>query len=214
MSVGVIVAIVVVLVILAVVAALASRMARRSAARRNFGPEYDRLSEEVGPRKANAEFDKRQHRVDNLGIKPLSAERRTLYTNQWAVAQETFIEDPADSVRTAASLVTAVAADRGYEVTDPEQLRRDLSVHYGSHLDGYRSAQASTVRAGTGATEQLRQALLDYRALFADLAGISGNAGVTTGTAADSAETADTSNHYHNRVFWRRDSHEPSGIGS
>src|ERR1700728_3692356 len=106
MSVGAIVAIVVVLVILAVVAALVSRMrAHRSAERRDYGPEYDRLVEKEGTSKANAEFDRRRQRVDGLGIKPLSSERRTLYADQWTVAQEAFIDNPAESVRTAGALV-------------------------------------------------------------------------------------------------------------
>jgi hypothetical protein len=191
MSVGAIVAIVVVLVILAVLAALASRMfARRSAERRSYGPEYDRLADEVGPRKASAEFDKRRQHVDSLGIKPLTDERRTLYSSQWAVAQETFIDNPVESVRTASGLVTAVAADRGYKVTDPGELQSDLSVHYGSRLDGYRSALAVTERADSGATEQLRQALLDYRALFNDLAEVTDGAPAPATAAAGTAPAA------------------------
>jgi hypothetical protein len=235
MSVGAIVAIVVVLVILAVIAALASRMfARRSAERRSYGPEYDRLAEEVGPRKANAEFDKRRQHVDGLGIKPLTEERRTLYSNQWEAAQETFVDSPVEAVRTASGLVTAVAADRGYKVTDPAQLQSDLSVHYGGRLDGYRSALAITERADNGATEQLRQALLEYRGLFNDLAEVknddvagttaaagtapaavpaqSSTATATPVTPADpenvvpaTAEDAGTPSH---RVFWRRESGE------
>jgi hypothetical protein len=188
MSVGAIVAIVVVLVILAVLAALASRMfARRSAERRSYGPEYDRLAEEVGPRKANAEFDKRRQHVDGLGLKPLTDERRALYSSQWALAQETFIDNPVESVRTASGLVTAVAADRGYKVTDPGELQSDLSVYYGGRLDGYRSALAITERADSGATEQLRQALLDYRALFNDLAEVTDDAPAATTAAAGTA---------------------------
>jgi hypothetical protein len=243
MSAGVIVAIVVVLVILAVVAALASRViARRSAERRNYGPEYDRLVEEVGARKANAEFDHRKQRVDGLDIKPLSSERRALYGNQWVVAQEAFIDNPAESVRTAGALVTAVAADRGYEVTDPAQLQSDLSVHYGSRLEGYRSALTLTERASNGATEQLRQALLDYRTMFRELAEIddtddetpataaAGTSPAVTGSAvtpaaavpvqADAPATSDApaateaaDTHGH-RVFWRRESRETSGAGT
>ena len=235
MSVGAIVAIVVVLVILAVIAALASRMfARRSAERRSYGPEYDRLAEEVGPRKANAEFDKRRQHVESLGIRPLTEERRTLYSNQWVAAQETFIDNPVEAVRSASGLVTAVAADRGYKVTDPAQLQSDLSVHYGGRLDGYRSALAITERAEGGATEQLRQALLEYRALFNDLAEVKDDAPApgttaaagTAGTAPAAvpaspsaaaapatsedvvpatAEDKGTANH---RVFWRRESDE------
>jgi hypothetical protein len=171
---GAIIAIVVVLVILAVAAALASRMAaRRSAERRDLGPEYARLADEVGTRKANEEYDKRRRRLERLGIKPLSPEQRTLYGAQWVAAQETFISDPAQSARTAAGLVTAVAAERGYDVADSGQLLADLSVHYGNELDGYRSALALTEDAGDSSTEQLRQAMLGYRAMFSELAEVS-----------------------------------------
>jgi hypothetical protein len=187
-SVGVIITIVVVLVILAVVAALASRMVlRRSAERRSLGPEYTRLADEVGTRKANTEYDKRRRRVEGLGIKPLSEERRTLYGNQWVGAQETFIDNPAQSVRTAASLVTAVAADRGYETGDTDQFLTDLSVYYGNRLEGYRSALAVTENAGAAATEKLRQALLDCRALFRELAEIPDDSDGTVTPAAPAA---------------------------
>ncbi len=100
MSAGTIILIVVVLVIVAVAAAVMStRMRRRTAERNLVGPEYDRLVDEVGPRKARAEFDKRRQRVDGLGIKPLSAERRAAYTGQWDVAQEQFVDNPAQAVQ-------------------------------------------------------------------------------------------------------------------
>ena len=206
MSGAVIVTIVVVLVVLAVVAALASRMvARGSAERRSFGPEYARLVEQAGARNANAEYAKRRRRVDGLGITPLRDERRTRYNTQWVAAQVTFIDNPVEAVRSAAALVTAVAADRGYEVSDSGQLLTDLSVDYGNQLDGYRSAltvsraagdpgthaapgtaaitgtataaitgTATAAITGTGTgTEELRRALLGYRAMFRALAGIS-----------------------------------------
>ncbi len=190
MSVGVIIAIVVVLVVLAVVAALASRMAaRRSAERRSLGPEYNRMVDEVGAKQANAEFDKRRRRVEGLGITPLSEERRALYGTQWVTAQEMFIDNPAESVRSASALVTAVAADRGYEVADSGQLLTDLSVDYGPQLDGYRDSLAVIDGAGRTATEKLRQALLDFRAMFRALAGIEDDSDESTPTAATGATT-------------------------
>lgn len=197
MSGGAIVTIVVVLVILAVGAALASRMAvRRSAERRNLGPEYRRLADEVGTRTANAQYDKRRRRVDRLGIKPLSPEKRTLYSAQWVAAQEAFISSPAQSVQAAAALVTAVAAERGYEVADAEQLLVDLSVYHGNQIEGYRSAIATTGDVGDTATEELRQAMLDFRAMFCALAGISDSAemtavAATAGAGVPSAQAAD-----------------------
>lgn len=178
MSGGTLIAIVVVLAIVAVIVALVTRIAaRRSAGRRDLGPEYRRLADEVGTRKASAQYDKRRRRVDGLGIRPLSRERRSLYTAKWVAAQETFISNPDESVRTAAALVTAVAADRGYEVADSGQLLADLSVYHGNQLDVYRSALAVTEEghdtpAGTP-TEELRRALLGFRSMFRELAEIS-----------------------------------------
>lgn len=170
MSASTIILIVVILVILFIVAAVVSmRVGRRSAERELLGPEYDRLADRVGPRKANAEFEKRRHHVDGLGIKPLSDEQRTAYTSRWEAAQEQFIDNPAQAVSGAGDLITAVAAERGYDVTDQDQLLTDLSVYHGRHLDGYRHSKRATYLAGQATTEDLRQALLDYRGLFFDL---------------------------------------------
>jgi hypothetical protein len=170
MSAGVIILIVVILVIVAVAAAVTSmRMRRRAAERSLVGPEYDRLADEIGPRRAKAEIEKRRRRVDELGIRSLSAERRSAYAGQWDAAQEQFIDSPARAVSAAGALITAVAVDRGYEVTDHDQLMTDLSVFYGRHLDGYRSARGATARAEQATTEALRRAMLSYRGLFFDL---------------------------------------------
>ncbi|MGH3210392.1 MAG: hypothetical protein ACRDNO_21820 [Trebonia sp.] len=170
MSAGTIILIVVILVIVAVAAAVVStRMRSRAAERSLVGPEYDRLVDEVGPRKAKAEIEKRRRRVDELGIKPLSAERRSAYVGQWDAAQEQFIDSPARAVTAAEALITAVAVDRGYEATDHDQLMTDLSVFHGRHLDGYRDARQATKRAERATTEALRRAMLSYRGLFFDL---------------------------------------------
>jgi hypothetical protein len=157
-------------VIIAVAAALASRVVHRQAAqRRRVGAEFSRLAREAGPRKAKAEFAERRRRVDGLGIKPLPDARRAGYARQWTAAQERFIDNPPQAASAASALVTAVAAERGYDVSDDNQLLVDLSVYHGRYLDGYRRATRTTARAAAAATEELRQALLDHRALFRDL---------------------------------------------
>jgi hypothetical protein len=169
-SAGTIILIVVILVIVAVAAAIISMRMRHGATDRDLvGPEYDRLAGEIGPRAAKAEFAKRRQRVDGLGIRSLTDERRTAYTGQWDALQEQFIDSPAQAVGAAGALVTAVATDRGYEVTDHDQLVTDLSVYHGRHLEGYRNARQTTGRADQASTEALRRALLDYRGLFFDL---------------------------------------------
>ena len=151
MSAGTIIVIVVVLVLLAVAAAVVSmRISRGTTERTVHGAEYDRLADEIGPRKAQAEFAKRRQRVDGLGIKSLSDERRAAYTGQWDVAQEQFVDNPAQSVRAAAAMIAAVTADRGYEVTDHEQLLTDLSVYHGRYLDGYRQARTTAAPGRPG----------------------------------------------------------------
>ncbi len=96
MSAATIIVIVVVLVLVAAAAAVVSMLMKRRAAERTVqGAEYDRLADEVGQRKAQAEFAKRRQRVDGLGIKSLSDERRAAYTSQWETAQEQFVDNPA-----------------------------------------------------------------------------------------------------------------------
>ena len=161
----------IIIVVLVVIVAGGALIARQTSQRRQFGPEYDQLVQEVGPRQARAEFTKRQNRVAGLDLKQLSPEQRAAYEARWETAQEQFIDSPRQATQTAAGLVTAVAAEVGYPVGDREQLLADLSVKHGKYLDGYRGALRTTDQAADGSTEEFRQALLDYRTLFNDLIG-------------------------------------------
>lgn len=177
MSTGTVILLVVVLVVVAAGAALASMAARGRAGRQSQGgAEFGRLARERGSRRARAEFASRRRRVNGMGIKPLSDERRSAYELRWTAVQEQFIDSPAQAAATAAGLVTAVAAERGYDVGDCGQLLADLSVYHGRYLEGYRRAVLATEQGAYAATEDgytptedLRQALLDHRALFQDL---------------------------------------------
>jgi hypothetical protein len=165
----VILLIVIIVIVVIAVALAVALMRRRTALREGSGPEYDRLKSEMGPRRAKAEFGKRRQHVAGLEIKSLSDERRSAYESQWTAAQEQFIESPLGATRSAASLVTAVAAERGYPVDNDSQLLTDLSVYHGRPLDGYREARTLTKQGEVAETEQLRQAVLEYRAMFQDL---------------------------------------------
>jgi hypothetical protein len=170
------IAIIIVLVVV-VIAAGGALIARQTSQRRQFGPEYDQLMQEVGPRRAKAEFAKRQHRVAGLDIKKLSPEQRAAYEARWEAAQEQFIDNPRQATQTAAGLVTAVAAEAGYPVDDQDQLLADLSVNHGRYLDGYRGAVRTAGQAENVSTEDYRRAVLDYRALFTDLMGAPADGG-------------------------------------
>jgi hypothetical protein len=177
MPVGAIIALVIVCVLLVIAATLGIQVARRVALRRQFGAEYDRLVDEVGPRRAQAQLEDRRRRAARLDIRPLSAEQQARYEKQWAAAQGRFISSPAEATEAAAALVVAVATDRGYPAGDREEFLADLSVYHAPRLAGYRRALRTTDQAGTAGTEQLRQAVLEYRALFRDLLKVSKGSG-------------------------------------
>jgi hypothetical protein len=63
--------------------------------------------------------------------------------------------------------------DRGYPVGDERRQFEDLSVDHARVLDNYRVARDVSQKSegGTATTEELRAALVAYRALFADLLG-------------------------------------------
>ena len=166
-------------------------VSRRRRLRQRFGPEYDRLvGERDSRRTAEAELTGRERRVRDLDIQPLTGPARAGYAGQWASIQEQFVDAPADAVSGAQLLVAAVMTERGYPAEHDDQVLADLSVGHSRTLDRYRAAEeiSRSVAAGTASTEDLRQAMIGYRALFGDLLGEPAD----TGSAAD----ADTSEQF------------------
>jgi hypothetical protein len=175
MSSGALIGIIVAVIVVAALLILGSAQLRRSRMRRQFGPEYDRLAKEIGPRKADAELTARQRRVEALGIHPLSAQQQARYSGDWTVVQEQFVDTPAEAVSAADALIWSVMRDRGYPADDRNASLEALSVYHARPLDGYRQTRAIPVESAT--TEQLREALIRYRALFEELAGTPNGAG-------------------------------------
>nr|BFE77535.1 hypothetical protein GCM10020093_001360 [Planobispora longispora] len=147
---------------------------RRHRLRERFGPEYDRtLRERENRREAEQELLAREQRFSSLDIRPLDDETRAGYAKKWIEVQERFVDAPGFAVTEADHLVTSVMADKGYPVEDFEQRIADLSVDHSSTLDHYRQAHEISGRAARKAasTEELRQAMVHYRALFEELLG-------------------------------------------
>jgi len=173
MSAGAIAAIIVAVAVVLLVIGAAS-MARRRKLQQRFGPEYDRVVGEMqSHRKAGAELAERERRVRSLDIHPLDETARAKYAGEWAAIQEQFVDQPQQAVTQAGLLVTSVMKDRGYPTEDYDQILADLSVEHANTLDHYRQAHQVSLRAEAGAasTEDLRLAMLHYRALFGDLLG-------------------------------------------
>jgi hypothetical protein len=163
----------VVVLLAIVVALLRHRSQQRSLAlRAHFGPEYDRaLAEQGGRARAERVLAERQKRFDKLHIRRLSAEESERFGGAWVEVQQRFVDDPAAAVHQADALVKDVMSERGYPMSNFEQRVADLSVEHAQVIDHYRAARAiaqASVRGEAG-TEDLRQAMVHYRALFNDL---------------------------------------------
>lgn len=113
----------------------------------------------------------REKRDLTLDIQPLTPGARTRYSEAWRVVQARFVDDPSGAVGDADRLVNDVMRDRGYPVEDTQRRMDDLSAEHSNVLDTYRNATEIAQRSARGAasTEELRQAMVSYRALFAAL---------------------------------------------
>lgn len=177
---AIVIAIVVAIVIAGLVF-LALRRRRSDKLRSRFGPEYERTMQDVGDRRrAEAELHERQKRVSKLDIRPLSVSERDRFTAAWQMIQAEFVDQPKEAVIKADDLLTQVMRARGYPIEDFEQRSADLSVDHPSVVQNYRAGREIAVRdqQGQGVTEDLRQAMIHFRALFDELVGDSAaNAG-------------------------------------
>jgi hypothetical protein len=164
---------------LIVVGVLFMRQRQSQQLQEGFGPEYERTVHERGDRgEAEAELRERRERRDQLEIRELEPAARDRYAERWQAAQRHFVDQPAPAVGEADSLVSEVMRDRGYPVEgDFEQRAADVSVDHPQVVEHYRAAHAISMRTtgGEGGTEDLRQAMVHFRALFDELLGPDGD---------------------------------------
>ena len=159
-------------VVVALIAWRALARRRTSELKGRFGPEYDRVAETAANRReAEAELAAREDRHQQLNIRPLSAEVRGRYLEQWRVVQARFVDSPVAALASADTLVDSVMSERGYPMENWEQRAADISVDHANVVDHYRQARATSLSADSGqaGTEELRQAMRHYHALFDDL---------------------------------------------
>ena len=173
--VGIIIAVVVIAAI--VIVALFARRRRKAKLQQEFGPEYDRAVREVGPKRVDNVLLAREKRVSRFSIRELTPDEWQSFSNQWRTVQARFVDDPVGSVADADALVDRLMAARGYPMSDFEQRAADLSVGHAAVVENYRAAHAIALkhRAGQATTEDLRNALIHYRALFTELLQQPGN---------------------------------------
>ncbi|GAA1563205.1 hypothetical protein GCM10009678_52880 [Actinomadura kijaniata] len=209
---------VVVIAVLAAIGYFAWKQSRTRRLRRRFGPEYDRAMERHGNRSAaEQELMSREQRHQELELRDLDPRQRELYREQWTHVQEQFVDAPETAVEQADRLVTVVMGERGYPTGNFDEKVTHLSVEHGRTLDHYRRGHAISTRASAkeASTEELRQAMVHYRALFEDLLAVPAaerSATPSPGSAAGPAGSARSAGSDQERAAGPRHEHTtPSG---
>ena len=167
----IVIAVVVVLVIVVAARGRASRR-RRHHLQQRFGSEYDRTVDGADRRReAERDLRDREARHDELELRPLSDASRQRYTEQWQDMQAGFVDRPQVAVADADRLITDLMRERGYPVDDFDTRSELVSVDHPDVVENYRTAHGIAARTveGRTSTEDLRQAVISYRALFEEM---------------------------------------------
>jgi hypothetical protein len=169
----IVIAVVALLVVAGAIVAFAMQNEkRRREMREGFGPEYHRTLARTGDRSAaEKELTERQKRVESFDLNPLSREDASRFSSRWQEAQARFVDDPKAAIGDADRLVQEVMQARGYPMSDFDQRAADVSVDHPEVVQNYRQGHqiAEANRRGDANTEDLRQAVVHYRALFVEL---------------------------------------------
>jgi type II secretory pathway pseudopilin PulG len=182
----IIVVVVVVVLLLALYFASRRRAAQRSEeqrerSREEFGSEYERMAQERGSEEeAERELRERRGRVERR-VEPLSEESRGRYEEQWEEVERIFVDNPERSIEMADRAVSDILDERNF-VSDvgqsEEDTERGLAAVHPDIADDYREARrirADVVARSAGraeedpkeeSTEELRQAIRKYRAVY------------------------------------------------
>jgi len=144
----------------------------RQKLKHQFGPEYERVVREYGSEsKAESALAKRAERASKYKIRPLSERELGEFQSSWQSTQARFVDDPRAAVKEADRLVCRLMETRGYPMMDFDRRTEDISVDHPHVVQNYRTAHAiaQADAQGKASTEDLRRAVVCYRALFAYL---------------------------------------------
>ncbi|MFJ8824788.1 hypothetical protein ACIREE_23770 [Streptomyces sp. NPDC102467] len=194
MSTGMIIVLIVVGIVVVVAAGVFAARTKPRGGRglkSRFGPEYERaVARHDGDTKAaERELTERVRRHGSLRTHNLEPAARERYLARWTSAQERFVESPAEAVAEADLLLADLAKERGFpDGGGYEERLEALSVHHGQHVHGYRRVHlAANARTGgaeesRAGTEELRESMVEARALFEDMVGVNGHGPRRAGT--------------------------------
>jgi hypothetical protein len=169
-------ALVLIIIVAAIVLAVAYWFIQKSRLRKElkgrFGSEYDRTIETAESRgEGEKQLVEREKRVELLQLKDLDSSQTQRFGDEWKNTQGRFVDDPGGAIQEADTLVQEVMSARGYPMTNFDQQAADISVDHPEVLGNYRAAHAIAEENALkpASTEDLRQAMIHYRALFEEL---------------------------------------------
>ena len=164
-----------IVIVLAVLVAAGIALALRTRTKRlrsQFGAEYDRTVAETGNRlKAEAELERVEKRVRRYSLRALSSADRDRFEQSWRAVQADFVDDPAGALSEADKLLGTVMLARGYPPSDFENRAVEIAVDHATVVEHYRAGHEIAMQhlQSPATTEELRKAMVHYRALFDEL---------------------------------------------
>ena len=156
---------------LVLLAALVAIRRRRGRLSERFGPEYERAVSSSGRGDAERRLSAVVKEHDDLDIRPLSRAARDRYRDEWHQAEARFVSDPRDAARAAERVVFRILDERGYPVDgDEEEQVAHVAADYPEVVERFRHGHAMLENVdGAQGTENLRRAMLDFRAVFEEV---------------------------------------------
>lgn len=154
--------------------------------RDRFGDEYDRTLDNAGDRtKAERALEEREERVNALEIRRLTADEHTRFATEWRDVKSVFVDSPVEAVLHADRMLANMMKTVGYPMADFDRRYEDLTVNHGDVARHYREGHAIVDRhnAGSASTEDMRQAMKHYEALFDHLVADTEGGGLDAATA-------------------------------
>jgi hypothetical protein len=144
---------------------------RRSHLKERFGPEYQRAVADQGIGAAESHLSEIESQRADLSLRELPGVTRDRYLEEWRQAEVRFVSDPRDATRAAERLVIRALHERGYpEEEDDQKLVSLVSADHPDIADRYRHGHAMLESVdGAPSTENLRKAMLDFRAVLEDV---------------------------------------------
>lgn len=157
---------------------------QRERSREEFGSEYERTARERGSEEeADRELRRRRGSVERR-VEPLSDERKEHFEGQWGEVERVFVDNPERSIEMADRTVSDILQERRFiadSSQSDEETEKSLAAMHPDVADDYREARRMraevVARSGRSAdegseeqsTEDLRQAIRRYRAVYGRL---------------------------------------------